>query len=459
MLQAALWNDTNRVQGKIFTSKVNNQFLHTFHFFLHHSFVTFDISWLIIKLMNLTMRNITRFIAVTLFSFTIILSCRQSNSTKNSDTNQKENLWSVRMAESEMLRFPSCWQIDFVTEKRWNYTPGLESLAFLKLYEATNDERYYQYAKGYADSLIVVNGQILTYKISNYNIDHINPGKALFILYAKTKDPRYKIALDTLRLQIASHPRTTEGGFWHKKIYPNQMWLDGLYMGSPFYAEYGSTFNQPEVFKDVVNQFLLVARHTYDPKTGLYRHGWDESKSEKWADKETGQSPHAWGRAMGWYLMAIVDVLDFIPENQPGRDEMISILNKSVEKLSEIQDYNTGGWYQVLDRSGDVGNYVETSCTSMFAYSIFKGIRKGYLDKKYLETARIAYEGLIRNFIVIDEKGLVNLTKVCGVAGLGGNPYRDGSYEYYISEIIRDNDPKGVGPFILASLEYEKLRE
>jgi len=384
-----------------------------------------------------------------------ISSCGKNLSKNTKDQNSK--LWSVRMAESEMVRFPSCWQVDFVKEKKWNYTPGLEGLAFTKLYEAYKDERFYLYAKGYADSLIDVNGQILTYTKSNYNIDNINSGKLLFYLLAKTGDKRYKIALDTLRSQIKTQPRTSEGGFWHKKIYPYQMWLDGLYMGAPFYAEYAQKYNEPDAFADVVNQFLLVAKHTYDPKTGLYRHGWDESKSQKWANPETGQSPHAWGRAMGWYAMAIVDALDYIPENQPGREEMLTILINMVEKLSAIQDPATGGWYQVLDHNGTNGNYIETSCTSMFAYSIFKAVRKGYIDKKYLKTATSAYQGIIKNFIVVDSKGLVNLTRVCGVAGLGGNPYRDGSFEYYVNEIIRDNDPKGVGPFIMASLEFEQL--
>jgi len=399
------------------------------------------------------MKNIVFVFLLTIV--TAISSCGQ-NQSKNTNT-KDQKLWSVRMAESEMIRFPSCWQVDFVKEKKWNYTPGLEGLAFTNIYEAYKDDRFYLYAKGYADSLIDKNGQILTYNKSNYNIDYLNPGKLLIYLFEKTGDNRYKIALDTLRSQLKTQPRTPEGGFWHKKIYPNQMWLDGLYMAAPFYAEYAQKFNEPDAFGDVVNQFLLVAKHTYDPKTGLYRHGWDESKSQKWADKETGQSPHAWGRAMGWYSMAIVDALDFLPQNQPGCEEIVSILKNMVEKLTEIQDPKTGGWYQVLDRNGEGGNYIETSCTSMFAYTIFKAVRKGYIDKKYLKTATKAYEGLVKNFIVVDDKGLVNLTKVCGVAGLGGNPYRDGSFEYYVNEMIRDNDPKGTGPFIMASLEYEQL--
>jgi len=395
-------------------------------------------------------------------NFSILLSLVILASSCKSDRPARESKsvsdrWSVRMADSEMKRHPALWMVDFVTEKKWNYTQGLEGLAFIRLSESTGEEKYFNFAKGYADSLIDANGQILNYKKSNFNIDQVNPGRMLLLLYDKTGDNRYKIAADTLRKQLKEQPRTSEGGFWHKKIYPHQMFLDGLYMGSPFYADYAKRFNEPEAYKDVVNQFMLSAAHTYDPATGLYKHAWDESKEMGWADKVTGQSPHAWGRAMGWYSMAIVDVLDYIPENQQGRDELIIILNNIAGAIAKIQDPVTGGWYQVLDRSGEKGNYIETSCTSMFTYALLKGVRKGYLDEKYLVNARNAYQGLIKNFITVDENGVVSLTKVCGVAGLGGNPYRDGSYEYYINEQIRDNDPKGVAPFIMASLEYESL--
>jgi len=363
------------------------------------------------------------------------------------------------MAESEMIRNPSLWMADFVTEKKWNYTQGLIGLAFLRLNDATGDSRYYDYAKGYADSLIDSDGVIYNYKMSNYNIDQINPGKMMFLLYDRTRDPRYEKVIHTLREQIDSQPRIAAGGFWHKRIYPDQMWLDGLYMGAPFYAEHALRYNRPGDFSDVVNQFLIVAASTYDPATGLYRHAFDASRKMAWADSLTGQAPHAWGRAMGWFSMAIVDVLDFLPADQTGRDQMIDILNRMVKKLAEIQDPATGGWYQVLDRSGDDGNYIETSCTAMFAYSIFKGVRMGYLDTEYLATAEKAYRGLLDNFIVTGPDGLVSMKNICGVAGLGGDPYRDGSYEYYIGEVIRDNDPKGVGPFIMASLEYEMIRK
>jgi unsaturated rhamnogalacturonyl hydrolase len=389
----------------------------------------------------------------------VIFTTSCGNGTSRKAKGLSSPLWSVRMAESEMVRNPSLWTVDFVTEKKWNYTQGLMGLAFLRLNEVTGDERYYNYAKGYADSLIDENGNIYKYNKENYNLDQINPGRMIFKLYDRSKDPRYEKVIRTLKEQLDSQPRITEGGFWHKKVYPDQMWLDGLYMSAPFYAEYAARYNRPEDFQDVINQFLIVARHTYDPATGLYRHAFDASKKMPWADSITGQAPHAWGRAMGWFSMAIVDVLDYIPEDQPRRGDLIIILQEMVEKLSEIQDQQTGGWYQVLDRSGDPGNYIETSCTAMFTYSILKGVRKGYLDARYLDTAKKAYNGLIDNFITVDSEGLVTMSGICGVAGLGGNPYRDGSYEYYIGEVIRDNDPKGVGPFIMASLEYEKLSE
>jgi len=401
------------------------------------------------------MRSIRHNFGILLSLVILASSCKSDRTAKESKS--VSDRWSVRMADSEMKRHPALWMVDFVTEKKWNYTQGLEGLAFIRLSESTGEEKYFNFAKGYADSLIDANGQILNYKKSNFNIDQVNPGRMLLLLYDKTGDNRYKISADTLRKQLKEQPRTSEGGFWHKKIYPHQMWLDGLYMGSPFYADYAKRFNESEAFTDIINQFRLAAAHTYDPATGLYKHAWDESKEMGWADKATGQSPHAWGRAMGWYSMAIVDALDYIPENQQGREELIAILNNIAGAIAKIQDPVTGGWYQVLDRSGEKGNYIETSCTSMFTYALLKGVRKGYLDEKYLVIARNAYQGLVKNFIIVDENGVVSLTKICGVAGLGGNPYRDGTYEYYINEQIRDNDPKGVAPFIMASLEYESL--
>jgi len=281
----------------------------------------------------------------------------------------------------------------------------------------------------------------------------VNSGKFLFDLYENTKDERYLTAIKQLRDQLKTHPRTSEGGFWHKKRYPHQMWLDGLYMGAPFYAQYAAHFNQPELFDDVVKQFVLVHKYTYNPATGLNYHGWDESKEQKWADPKTGCSPHYWGRAEGWYAMALVDVLDYLPQNHSGRAKIIEILNQVSAGIKKHQDPKTGLWYQVLDQGNREGNYLEATGSSMFTYSLLKAVRKGYISKDYKTVALKAYSGILENLIKNNSDGTISLTKCCSVAGLGGNPYRDGSYEYYIKEPVRDNDPKGVGPFIMASLE------
>lgn len=390
---------------------------------------------------------------------TIVVLLAAVNSFAQTKTVSKNLPWSVRMAKSDIIRNPEAWMLDFSKSLRWNYCQGLGCQAALDVYDRYGDKELFNYVKAFTDTVIEPNGNILTYKKGNYSLDLVNPGKILFRMYAKTGDKRFKIALDTLYSQLKTHPRTPQGGFWHKQVYPNQMWLDGLYMGAPFYAEYNKTFNHPEAQADVVDQFLLVAKHTYDPKTGLYRHAWDASKAMPWADKTTGQAPHVWGRAMGWYMMAIVDALDFLPKNQKGRDSMILILKNASKALVKYQDKTTGAWYQVVDLPQRKGNYQEATCTSMYAYAMLKGVRKGYLPVQYRAIALKAYNGLLKNFIKVDANGVVSLTRCCAVAGLGGNPYRDGSFDYYVNEHIRDNDPKGVGPFIMASLEVESLKK
>jgi len=365
----------------------------------------------------------------------------------------------VRMADSEMARCPESWQLDFQKTLKWDYCHGVELQAFLNLYEITGDEKYKDYAISYADTMVNADGSIKTYKLEEYNIDRLNTGKILFRIYEYTKDDKYRKAIDLLRSQMDTHPRNDDGGFWHKKIYPNQMWLDGLYMAAPFMAEYAVRNNRSGDFQDIISQFTTVARHTYDPANGLYRHACDVSRQMFWADSITGQSKHAWGRAMGWYTMGIVDALEFIPENEPGRDSMLIILNNIATQLKRIQDPATGLWYQVLDRSGDEGNYLESSCSAMFMYSIYKAVRNGNLDASYKEMADKAYRGFIKEFIETDENGLINLTRGCAVAGLGGRDNRSGDYEYYLSETIRSNDPKAVGPFINAMVEIEKINK
>lgn len=366
--------------------------------------------------------------------------------------------WSVRMVESEMIRCPESWQLDFQPKLKWDYCHGLELQSMLDVYDRYGDRKIYDYALAYADTMVNADGTIKMYKREEYSLDRINSGKFMFRIYEQTKDEKYKKALALMRSQLDEHPRNADGGFWHKKIYPNQVWLDGIYMGAPFYAEYAFRNNQVNDYADVVNQFLMAARHTYDPKNDVYRHACDVSRKERWADPVTGQSKHSWGRAMGWYAMAFVDALDFIPEHEAGRDSMLVIFNKIASQVKRLQDAKTGLWYQVLDKSGAPGNYLESSCSAMFVYSLFKGVRKGYIDKSYLDVAVKGYKGILDNFIEVDKNGVISITKACAVAGLGGKVYRSGDYDYYINETIRSNDPKAVGPFILASLEWERLQ-
>lgn len=371
----------------------------------------------------------------------------------------KEQPWSVRMVQSEMIRCPESWQLDFQPKLKWDYCHGLELQAMLDVYDRYGDKKIYDYALAYADTMVNEDGTIKMYKLHEYSLDRVNSGKFLFRIYEQTKDPKYKKALALLRSQFDGHPRNADGGFWHKKIYPNQVWLDGVYMGAPFYAEYAYRNNEVNVYADVINQFLMAARHTYDAKNDLYRHACDVSRKERWADPVTGQSKHSWGRAMGWYAMAFVDALEFIPEHEQGRDSMLLVFNKIASQVKRLQDAKTGLWYQVLDKSGAEGNYLESSCSAMFVYALFKGVRKGYIDKSYLNVAVKGYKGILKNFIEVDKDGVVSITRACAVAGLGGKNYRSGDYDYYINETIRSNDPKAVGPFILGSLEWERLQQ
>lgn len=361
----------------------------------------------------------------------------------------------IRFVESEMKRAPQAWQLDHGKRLYFGYSQGVGTLAMLKVWKETGDDKYLDYVVEWADTLINDQGEIHLYKVETYNIDYINSGKVLFEVYRQTGNEKYRLAMDRLVDQMKMHPRTHEGVFWHKLIYQHQIWLDGLYMGSPFLAEYAVTFNRPELIDDVMNQFLVTAKRTYDEATGLYYHAFDESKRQLWANKETGQSPNFWGRSIGWWFMALVDVLDYIPEDHSQRHELIDMIRGLAEVLPRYQD-TSGLWYQVLDQGDREGNYLEASVSSMFMYSFAKAVNKGYIDKQYRTVAEKAYEGLMSRLIVKNEDGTLTLTQCCSVGGLGGNPYRDGSFEYYISEKIRDNDAKATGPFIMGCLELNK---
>ena len=364
----------------------------------------------------------------------------------------------VKMADSEIKHFPEPWAVDFSPKPVWNYTQGLIAHAMILLWKENGNDTYYNYAKLYADKMIDEKGDISGYKLNDYNIDAVNSGKFLFYIYKKTNDERYLKAINHLRDQLKTQPRTSEGGFWHKLRYPNQMWLDGLYMGSPFLAQYASLAKDLKIYDDVANQFIVVNKHTYNSKIGLNYHAWDESKQQKWADPETGCSPNFWGRAMGWYAMALVDVLDYIPIDHPDRPKLIEILNQVAGGIKKYQDLKTGLWYQVLDQGNRKGNYLEATVSSMFTYALLKATRKGYISKDYKAVAIKAYNGILKNFIQKNGDGTISLTKCCSVAGLGGNPYRDGTFEYYIKEPVRADDAKGVGPFIMACIEMNNSK-
>ncbi|SNR93102.1 unsaturated rhamnogalacturonyl hydrolase [Belliella buryatensis] len=383
------------------------------------------------------------------------LSACQAQSNTDSNTDQKYAAW---MASSEIKRNPEGWTLDFNQKPKWEYTHGLVMMAMHRVWKETGDQQYDDYIRNFIDFMIDDQGQILTYKKSDYNIDRINGGKFLIDVYKETKEEKLRLAIEELRDQMREHPRNSEGGFWHKKVYPHQMWLDGLYMGSPFLAQYAATFDEPALFDDVVNQILVMDKYAYSTETGLYHHAYDESKSERWADPETGLSSNYWGRSIGWFGMALVDVLDYLPQDHPKRTEVLAIVQKLAQGIVKYQ-HDSGTWYQVIDQGDRAGNYLEASATSMFAYFLLKGAQKGYLNEEFRNAGIKAYKGILKEFIREDEDGGVSLTQICGVAGLGGNPYRDGSYEYYVNEVIRDNDPKGVGPFILAALIYENMEK
>ena len=359
--------------------------------------------------------------------------------------------WSVRMADAVMMRRP-------LLARRWHYEPGVALLGVHQVWRQTGEQEYYDYIKRNIDEFVGPGGEIRTYRLEDYNLDQINEGKLLFPLYETTGDERYRKAAYLLRQQLETHPRTSEGGFWHKQIYPHQMWLDGTYMALPFYAEFARRFDEPNGFDDVAHQIALIGEHARDPRTGLCYHGWDESRSQRWADPETGCSPHFWGRAMGWYAMTIPDVLDHLPGDHPQRGNLLAIFRDLAAAIISVQDEASGVWFQILDQNGRDGNYLEASASCMFVYALAKGVRKGYLDPIALEAARRGYDGILARFVTLEESGLVNLHGICSVGGLGGKPYRDGSFEYYVSEKVIANDYKGIGAFLLASAEIESLK-
>ena len=348
------------------------------------------------------------------------------------------------------------WNKELVREgkpNKWNYIDGCMITALLSLYEMTGRERYYEFAKDFVDFFVQEDGTIRTYDVKEYNLDNINTASNLFFLYDKTGDEKYKRALDLVRTQLDTMPRTKEGSFWHKDIYPNQVWLDGLYMAEPFYMRYETKFRKMEKCSDVIHQFKNVEKYMKDEKTGLYYHGYDESREMYWADPVTGRSPNFWLRSLGWFSLALVETAQACDEAlYYEKRYLIGLLEDLVDSLIPFQ-HECGMFYQVPDKQDAEGNYLETSGTALIAYAILKAVRLGFISPRYAAVGEKAFDGICESYLSKNPDGTLKLGGICLVAGLGGKQHRDGSLEYYFSEPVVENEAKGVAPFLLAYTE------
>lgn len=370
--------------------------------------------------------------------------------------------WAKRLADSELARkallyHQGGWDTNRKRKPRFEYDiVGLQPLAYEELNQVAPDPKYAQVMPQVTGSYVTEAGDILDYRADEYSLDSVNPGRNLLALYQKTKAEKYKKAAAKLRQQLAKQPRTSEGAFWHKKKYPSQLWLDGVYMSMPFLAGYSALFENGKSYDEVVNEFVITRKRLRNAETGLYFHAWDEKKQQGWADAQTGLSKHYWARGLGWFCMAVVDVLDIIPEGDTARRKpLLEISLELAAALAKVQDPETGTWWQVMDQPKAVGNYRESTSSAMFAYFLAKGVRKKYLPDSYRSVAVRAFEGVVREFVNVQSDGRISMTNQCLVAGLGFG--RDGSYRYYQSEPIWENDAKGNGPFILAGIELHRL--
>ena len=368
------------------------------------------------------------------------------------------------LLEKSTLDYPA-WNIEKMkmgVKSKWNYIDGCMIKAILEMYEITKDKKYFDFADAYIDHRVFEDGTIDGYSIGEKNIDNVNAGKTLFDLYDLTGKEKYRKAIDLVYSQIEIMPRCDipSKNFWHKDIYPNQVWLDGMYMGQPFYMEYETRFNDRKNYKDIFDQFEYVIENLKNPINGLYFHAIDTSKEAFWCDKVTGLSQHSWLRAIGWYSMALLDTLDNVENSDHKYDEECEMMKKAYrELLTAMLNYQdeSGMWYQVVNYGGMDKNYLETSGSAIMAYSMLKGYREGYLDEKFKEAGFRAFDGICDKYLNT-EQGNMSLDGICLVAGLGGNTRRPGTYDYYMSEPIVKDDAKGVGPFLLAYTEVLRLR-
>jgi unsaturated rhamnogalacturonyl hydrolase len=372
---------------------------------------------------------------------------------------------SEALAQSEIARQGSALEFKAGAKGTWSYTTGFFSYALLRLSRESGDPSYGAYAAHVVTSYLAPDGSIRGYDPKEHNLDLVTPGRAVLQLYEQTHEPKLAQAAKALRGQLEGQPRTSEGGFYHKGIYPNQIWLDGLYMSGPFYAHYGALFGDPGALADAAHQILIADQHLYDPVSGLYYHAWDATHTLLWADPLTGHSPNFWARSIGWYAMAIVDELDDLPRGQPSTASVQSVLRRVLDGIVRWQDPASGVWWQVVDQGPRAGNYREASASCMFVYALAKAVNQGLVPPSgpYQAAARKGYAGLLHEFIRREGDGRVSLTHCCVVAGLNNRNaagrVRDGSFDYYVSEPVVDNDLKGVAPFILAGLEVQRLPE
>ncbi len=352
------------------------------------------------------------------------------------------------------------WNIENIRlgkKPAWNYIDGCMITALLCASEITGEKKYFDFVENFIDYYVFDDGTIRGYSKEKFNLDDVNEGKVLFELYEKTHKEKYKKAISLLESQLEEQPRTATGNFWHKQIYPNQIWLDGLYMGQVFSALYKKYFGNKD-YSDVVNQYKSVRKLMFDENKKLYYHGCDCSKKAFWADKETGCSKNFWLRSIGWFCISLIDIIEFI-DDENAKSELVKIFAEEIDGISQYADKETSMYYQVVDKGGEEGNYLETSGSSMIAYAMMKGARLGVIDGKYAEQGRKTFDGICKKYLSISENGDLNLGGICLVAGLGpeDNPRRDGSYEYYISEPVVENDAKGVAPFVLCYTEVKRM--
>lgn len=419
------------------------------------------------------MNNVKKLLLIATLAVSCMAPCvalaKQKDAPYDTQSQREATRYSEWMVRSEMQRTPLSYYLDFTDPQKrpdgkWSYVMGIELEGMLDTYLAYGDSAILRYVASYPEKMIAEDGKVTGYKLEDYNLDNVRTAHFLYRIQQLIPRTGNEKALRTIFRQLEEQPRTKDGVWWHKAIYAHQVWLDGIFMGLPFYCQAAGKIKSDEgdkavhaIYDDAVDQIARTFQRTYDARTGLWKHAWDETHSIFWANPKTGLSQHTWARALGWFTMAMVEVLDVLPRDYGRRKEVVEMLQQTLRSVVRYQDRKTGVWYDVLDVKAKE-NYLESTASCMFAYCLLKGSRLGYLDKPFRKAGEKAYRGILRQFIRKNEDGTISLTQCCSVSGLGpaNNTKRDGSFRYYMSEPIRDNDAKGIGPFIWASLEMER---